>query len=185
MSMVALWFRRLAPLFAVLLAVTAVVPMGAAAARNATDSTGNSDAVQACQQGGWQRSVRADAPERTFTSLGECVAYEASGGAVVHSPCAQAALELGYDPSQYVIRSGTDGDDVSGDIFQSPELFCGFGGDDWVTGLTAGDVFIGGDGDDFVHLMSGGAFHGGEGTDGVFYYASGPSSSVEQLGLGR
>lgn len=50
----------------------------------AFDKGGNSDAAQACQQGGWQHLQGSDGT--LFQNTGECVSYAAHGGTLVPIP---------------------------------------------------------------------------------------------------
>ena len=68
---------------------------------------------------------------------------------------AQAAKSVehpGFKPSNYAFHGG---DDLDNDFRNQgtdgvPDVFCGFGGRDGTSTLEAGDIFLGGDGDDFV-----------------------------------
>jgi hypothetical protein len=46
-------------------------------------------------------------------------------------------------------------------------VFCGFGGDDCIHTLDAGDIFLGGAGKDGVFNQNGGTFNGGPSSDMV------------------
>lgn len=86
---------------------------------------------------------------------------------VARTPCEQAAVDLALNPDDFdTIQEGTDGED---DFFATAgaDLICGFGEDDDLDRLDAGDVFIGGGGTDNVIYMSGGTFFGGTDTDTV------------------
>jgi hypothetical protein len=65
--------------------------------------------------------------------------------------CAKLAIQtLGssFNPANYTFHGGTAaGDTFTGTDGQS-EVFCGFGGDDRIYTLQAGDIFLGGDGKD-------------------------------------
>jgi Ca2+-binding RTX toxin-like protein len=72
-----------------------------------------------------------------------------------------------FNPSNYTFHAGTAGDDTfDGQATAGPDVFCGFDGIDSITTLDAGDVFIGGAGDDFV-INNNGVFDGGQGNDFV------------------
>ena len=73
----------------------------------------------------------------------------------------------GFNPSDYTFHGGTEGDDL--DTFTPTlrnDVFCGFGGDDVKGRLDAGDIFLGGAGDDRVDGNQG-IFYGQEGNDFV------------------
>jgi hypothetical protein len=85
--------------------------------------------------------------------------------------CAKLAIQtLGpsYNPSNYTFHGGTEGEDNFD--FQATdgidEVFCGFGGNDEITNLEAGDIFLGGAGADFIEFNVG-TFYGGPGDDMV------------------
>jgi hypothetical protein len=83
---------------------------------------------------------------------------------------ARAGL-IGRDlnPSNANFVGGTDGiDNFTGQETAGRDVFCGFGGGDVIDALFAGDIFLGGAGDDIVHEMKGGTFNGGAGDDRVF-----------------
>jgi len=78
-------------------------------------------------------------------------------------------LGPGFNPSDYTFHGGTEGFDS----FYIPataghNVFCGFGGDDEAAVLEAGDIFLGGEGNDIVISNFGGTFYGGAGNDTVF-----------------
>ena len=78
-----------------------------------------------------------------------------------------------FNPSIYTFHGGTEGDDVfTGQATAGPDVFCGFGGVDSITTLDAGDIFLGGAGDDSVRDNLGSAY-GQEGNDQVFRNLSG------------
>jgi hypothetical protein len=93
--------------------------------------------------------------------------------------CAKLAIQtLGssFNPSNYTFHGGTEANDTftDDDATAGPDVFCGFGGDDVIRRLDAGDVFLGGEGDDFVGTDAGdplssnyGTFYGGPGDDFV------------------
>jgi hypothetical protein len=88
-------------------------------------------------------------------------------------------LGKGFDPSGYAFVAGTAGDDRFSNTFGLPEVFCGFGGDDGLFTLEAGDVYLGGDGNDEL-INNFGTFYGGAGDDfvsdnfgGTFYGEAG------------
>ena len=70
-------------------------------------------------------------------------------------------------PPNYTFHGGTEGDNIFNDpATEGNDVFCGFGGNDGVGTLEAGDIFIGGEGNDQV-LDNHGTFYGGEGNDFV------------------
>jgi len=89
--------------------------------------------------------------------------------------CLTEASALGLDPDAYTIVAGTEGNDgaLGGQATGGPDLICGLGGDDSLGLLDAGDVFLGGAGNDRVSALNGGTFHGGSGRDTVTILTSG------------
>ena len=58
-------------------------------------------------------------------------------------------LQPGFKPSDYNFVAGTEeANDFDGQATAGPDVFCGFGGDDSISTLDAGDIFIGGAGND-------------------------------------
>jgi hypothetical protein len=94
-----------------------------------------------------------------------------SGVAQAASPsamCKQEATSLGISGS-YTFIGGSAGNDNFTDNFTSKataraEVFCGFGGDDHISHLAAGDIFLGGAGNDSVNDNFG-TFNGGADDD--------------------
>ena len=73
----------------------------------------------------------------------------------------------GFKPSDYAFHGRTEGVDYfTGSATAGPDVFCGFGGNDFINTLDAGDIFLGGAGDDGVSDNFG-TFYGGEGNDSV------------------
>lgn len=133
-----------------------------------TPGPGNSDAAKACQKGGYADLIGADGTQ--FANEGACVSYAARGGTLVFDPgCRAAAAALGLDPAGYTIVLGTEGSDsFDAQVTGGPDLVCGFGGDDEITNLAPGDVFLGGSGSDFAaYVNAGSSFYGGPGLDFV------------------
>jgi Ca2+-binding RTX toxin-like protein len=87
--------------------------------------------------------------------------------------CAQLTIQtLGpsFNPSKYTFHGGTEGDDVfTGQATAGPDVFCGFGGDDFIRTLDEGDIFLGGAGNDTVRDNYGTAY-GQEGDDQVAFF---------------
>jgi hypothetical protein len=84
---------------------------------------------------------------------------------------AEAAKTLGkgFKPANYTFHGGTDevADDFSAANTTVADVFCGFGGDDRIERLEAGDIFLGGEGADVIPNNNSGTFNGGEGNDSV------------------
>jgi Ca2+-binding RTX toxin-like protein len=75
----------------------------------------------------------------------------------------------GFNPSDYTFFGGTDEGPDSFNLKGTegrPDVFCGFGGDDGVLTLEAGDIFLGGAGIERVDDNFG-TFNGGSGDDSV------------------
>jgi hypothetical protein len=110
--------------------------------------------------------------------------------------CAKLAIKtLGpsFNPSNYTFFGGNEvSNEFSGVKTEGPDVFCGFGGPDFISSgpsfisLDAGDIFLGGEGDDSVTSNeqgatfngeagndfveeNGGRFVGGEGCDDVMF----------------
>jgi hypothetical protein len=89
-------------------------------------------------------------------------------------------LGTGFKPSGYTFVGGTEGNDdfTPEEATGGPDVFCGFGDDDSVLTLDAGDIFLGGEGDDAVGANNG-TYYGGAGDDivytneGTFYGGAG------------
>ena len=80
---------------------------------------------------------------------------------------AKTVQHPGFNPSTYTFHGGTEGDDVFTDPAPAaPDVFCGFSGGDVIGTLDAGDIFLGGAGNDEV-LDNFGTFLGGAGDDRV------------------
>jgi Ca2+-binding RTX toxin-like protein len=97
----------------------------------------------------------------------------AAGDQSARGRCIAAAARAGLlgrdaNPGNTTFIAGTEGDDdFTGRNTAGPDVFCGFGGNDFINRLDAGDVFIGGAGDDRVVFLNGGTFDGGAGNDSV------------------
>jgi len=90
-----------------------------------------------------------------------------------------------FNPSNYTFIGGTEGeDDFDGRVTASPDVFCGFGGNDYITDVDAGDVLLGGTGNDALQVNRG-TVYGQEGDDyvviniGTFY--GGPGNDDLQV----
>jgi hypothetical protein len=92
--------------------------------------------------------------------------------------CAKLAIKtLGpsFNPSNYTFFGGNEvSNEFSGVKTEGPDVFCGFGGPDFISSgpsfisLDAGDIFLGGEGDDSVTSNEQGAtFNGEAGNDFV------------------
>lgn len=101
-----------------------------------------------------------------------------SGVAQAASPkakCQQAAASLGLNTVSYKFIAGSDrkNDDFTSKATADFEVFCGFGGDDYIARLSDSDIFIGGVGDDRVDYNYYGTFYGGEGVDSIVNHDGG------------
>ena len=94
-----------------------------------------------------------------------------------------------FNPADYTFHSGTEGPDdfsLTGTEGQ-PDVFCGFGGQDIGDDLEAGDIFLGGGGNDIV-AFNNGTVYGEEGSDlvgtnsGTFYGGGGNDYVLENDG---
>jgi hypothetical protein len=99
---------------------------------------------------------------------------------------AKTVEQPGFKPADYAFHGGTEGDNDF--RFQGtdgvPDVFCGFGGVDGTSTLEAGDIFLGGAGNDFVFGTNLGTFYGQEGDDLVrlnnaTFYGSEGNDTVE------
>jgi len=73
----------------------------------------------------------------------------------------------GFNPSNYTFIGGTEGIDNFSNppkATADPDVICGFGGDDAIFTVDAGDIFLGGEGNEFIAFNSG-TVYGGEGKD--------------------
>jgi hypothetical protein len=70
-----------------------------------------------------------------------------------------------------VVGNNRRADDFTSKATAGDDVFCGRGGNDSIATLDAGDIFIGGAGDDYLHDFqnNNGTFYGGAGNDYVFY----------------
>ena len=94
-----------------------------------------------------------------------------SGVAQAASPSARCQAEaesLGISGSYNFIagKNNKRGDDFTSKATEGADVFCGFGGNDYIETLGADDYFIGGDGIDWADINFG-TFYGGAGEDGV------------------
>src|SRR5919107_1245355 len=81
--------------------------------------------------------------------------------------CKQEAANLGIVGSyNFVGGNNKRADNFSSKATAGADVFCGFGGNDSIGTLDAGDFFIGGDGLDTV-TTNNGTFYGGAGNDSV------------------
>ena len=95
----------------------------------------------------------------------------------------------GFNPSDYTFHGGTAGEDFfTGQATEGPDVFCGFGGNDSIPNLETGDIFLGGEGNDYVNGNYG-TFLGGSGNDvvsenfGTFYGGVGNDSVDNNNGI--
>ena len=116
------------------------------------------------------------------------VAQAAPIGSSADAQCLKLAIQtLGpnFKPSNYTFLGGTEGNnDFTGRATLGNDVFCGFGGGDYIFTLDEGDIFLGGEdrdifainngtfnggpGDDYVFGLNDGTFYGGDGNDYVF-----------------
>ena len=82
-------------------------------------------------------------------------------GGSADAKCQQLAIQTlgpGFNPAGYTFVGGTEGNDNFTDqAYQgtSPDVFCGFGGNDPTTKVDEGDIFLGGAGNDQVAYNDG------------------------------
>jgi hypothetical protein len=80
---------------------------------------------------------------------------------------AKTVEQPGFKPADYTFIGGTEFDDTFTDLpADGAYVFCGFVGDDSISTLDEGDIFLGGRGDDVVGDNLG-TFYGGLGFDFV------------------
>ena len=78
---------------------------------------------------------------------------------------ASKTLQPGFNPTNYTFHGRTASDDDFTDANTiGADVFCGFGGVDRTDALQSNDIFLGGDGIDFVQSNFG-TFYGGAGND--------------------
>jgi hypothetical protein len=94
--------------------------------------------------------------------------------------CKKLAIQTlpNFKPAHYTFHGGTESADnfTADDATAGNDVFCGFGNADGIDTLDAGDIFLGGAGDDLL-LNNNGTFYGQEGgdlvgfnnTSGIFY----------------
>jgi hypothetical protein len=101
---------------------------------------------------------------------------------------AKTVEQPGFNPSNYTFHGGTESNDNFTTLATAgPDVFCGFGGDDQIATLGAGDIFLGGEnGAGFDQVgENNGTFYGGEGADqvgennGTFYGGAGDDFVIE------
>ena len=123
-------------------------------------------------------------------AAGMVVGVTASPAAAAPSDRARCIQEVaqarlmgpGTNPGRANYVVGTEGDDTF-TLTEGVDVVCGFGGNDLiqasevdgvvVNALEAGDVFLGGAGDDTVFVVRGGVFNGGPGDDAVYVVPGG------------
>ena len=156
----------------VIVALAGVVAGGAQAAK-----PGNAQAAKACQKGGFEDLARSE-DYSGFSSEEECVSYAAQGGTLVNllALCKQQLADAGLTaPANANYILGTLGNDnFTGQLTSGNDVICGFAGNDQILPdgseagvLRAGDIFLGGNGSDYVQEITGGIFNGGGGNDTV------------------
>jgi hypothetical protein len=104
----------------------------------------------------------------TLVAASPALAKDDARGRCVREAARAGLIGRGLNPGQANFVVGTArSDDFSGRATAGRDVFCGFGGNDFIDGLDEGDVFLGGEDDDQVHEIRGGTFLGGEGGDHV------------------
>jgi hypothetical protein len=98
-------------------------------------------------------------------------------------------LGPGYHPSNYTFIGGTEGNDNFDTLATAdPQVFCGFGGEDYRSTLDGNEVFLGGTGNDLVGGFNNGTFYGQDGNDdvtdneGTFYGGAGDDTVGQDNG---
>jgi len=98
------------------------------------------------------------------------VAQAAPIGSSADAQCLKLAIQtLGpnFKPSNYTFLGGTEGNnDFTGRATLGNDVFCGFGGGDYIFTLDEGDIFLGGEDRD-IFAINNGTFYGGPGDDSV------------------
>src|SRR5215213_2403301 len=98
------------------------------------------------------------------------VAQAAPIGSSADAQCLKLAIQtLGpnFKPSNYTFLGGTEGNnDFTGRATLGNDVFCGFGGGDYIFTLDEGDIFLGGEDRD-IFAINNGTFNGEEGNDSV------------------
>ena len=82
---------------------------------------------------------------------------------------AKTVDQPGFNPADYTFIGGTEAVDNAFFFDKNTagaDVFCGFGGSDNISAIDAGDIFLGGVGNDTVSLNKG-TFYGGEGDDRI------------------
>src|SRR5829696_5733262 len=99
------------------------------------------------------------------------VAQAAPIGSSADAQCLKLAIQtLGpnFKPSNYTFLGGTEGNnDFTGRATLGNDVFCGFGGGNYIFTLDEGDIFLGGEDRD-IFAINNGTFYGGAGDDFVF-----------------
>ena len=103
--------------------------------------------------------------------LGAAAPAMAADGDSTRARCISEAARAGViggdsNPGNTNFVAGTEGAATfNWRATAGPDVFCGFGGNDFIVNLDAGDAFRGGAGDDVVFYQFYGTFNGGGGTD--------------------
>ena len=84
---------------------------------------------------------------------------------------AESLTGLNLTGYNFIVGNNKRADNFSSKATAGADVLCGRGGDDFIATLDAGDIFIGGAGNDFVDIYSTnyGTFYGGDGADFVYY----------------
>ena len=112
-------------------------------------------------------------------ALAQPVSDEADRQCMQEARQTLGGLGQNFNPGNTTFHGGTEGDnDFTGQATDGSDVFCGFGGQDYIETLDEGDVFLGGAETDYVGSNYG-TFYGGEGNDmvwdnyGTFYGGEG------------
>ena len=117
----------------------------------------------------------------TTMALGVLMVSSVAQAASPKAKCQQEAESLTgstFTGANFKVGNNKRADDFSSKATTAgTDVFCGFGGDDWIDTLDAGDLFIGGAGNDTIYETNNGTFIGGAGDDTI----GGGCSDVEGI----
>src|SRR5918998_1804829 len=106
----------------------------------------------------------------TTMALGVLMVSSVAQAASPKAKCQQEAVTLTgstFTGANFVVGNNKRADDFSSKATAGTDVFCGFGGDDWTDTLDAGDLFIGGAGNDTIYETNNDTFIGGAGDDTI------------------